>query len=101
MSSPTPCEDKKGSKWCSKKLGKCSKDNIAAKCELTCGVCTASPPPPVSCEDKKGSAWCDKKTKTAKKAKKTCSDAKKAKKCELTCCACDLDSCPDLWASSS
>ena len=80
--------DKKGSSWCSKKLKKCSKDSIAAKCELTCGACGASAPPPPDCgnfEDKKGDTWCGKKTKTAKKYSKFCTSGK-AKKCEATCC---------------
>ena len=83
------CEDKKGSKWCSKKLSKCSKDKISAKCELSCGVCggaTAPPPPSPACEyvDKKGTEWCAKKAKNAKKLSKLCASGK-AKKCEATC----------------
>ena len=99
---PPPCEDKKGSKWCSKKLSKCSKDTIAAKCELTCGVCgdgAASAPPPPACEDKKGSKWCEKRTKSVKKMKKTCSNTKKAQKCLQTCdcCTSAIYHCTAFW----
>ena len=92
------CEDKKGSKWCSKKLSKCSKDKISSKCELSCGVCggaAAPPPPPPACEyvDKKGTEWCAKKAKNAKKLSKLCASGK-AKKCEQTCAGCNTPSPP-------
>ena len=86
---PIECVEKKGSKWCSKKLNKCKKTSIAAKCELACGVCGVAgspPPPPPACDyvDKKGTEWCAKKATNAKKLSKLCSSGK-AKKCAATC----------------
>jgi len=45
-SPPPPCEDARGQTWCEAKQSKCTKATIAAKCELTCGVCEISSPPP-------------------------------------------------------
>ena len=74
------CFDKKGASWCSKKLSKCGKDAIAAKCEQSCGICGTTA---CELEDKKGTEWCTKKAKNAKKLSKLCSSSK-AKKCEAT-----------------
>merc|ERR1711918_277123 len=73
-----PCEDKKSSKKCKKvlKKGKCDSNT---KCDLTCGHCTVTPPPPPPlCSNEKSKKFC---TKQAKKS--NCGQKKAIKKCAL------------------
>ena len=71
------CEDIKSTAWCEnrKSKGKCSKPNVAYKCQKTCLNC--------ACEDFKSTSWCENKMNQGK-----CSKNHIKQKCPLTCGVC-------------